>query len=167
MAGIKLWRYVVRSQKGLGGWGIFLLDSSGFFATVSDFGNYAYHWNAHGREDFREFLCELDDDYLCSKLKPQKVLYERESVQAIREHLRQSAEDGSFTEDEACEEQELLEELEHSDDFQEWQKNTRISLPSELLVYGYSHDVRGFAKQVYPRFVQLLREDLEHARSVV
>lgn len=166
MADIKLWRYVVRSQKGLGGWGIFLLDSTGFFATVGDFGNYAYHWNAYGGEDFREFLCGLDNDYLCSKLKPRKVLYERESVQSIREFIQKCAEDGSFSEDEAREERELLESLEGSDDFQEWHEKTLISLPSELLVYGYSHDVLGFVKHVYPRFVQLLREDLSHESIV-
>jgi hypothetical protein len=60
------------------GWAIIVIDTdSGFFATVSAFGNYAYLWTSTGCE-FRKFLIGLYADYLCKKL-----LHGRSDIRSI------------------------------------------------------------------------------------
>lgn len=59
--------YKLPSIKGEGWAHISLNTETGFFATVSDWGNYAYIWTAPGGE-FRAFLMGLQPDYLYGKL---------------------------------------------------------------------------------------------------
>ncbi|ARF67055.1 hypothetical protein B7C51_19310 [Paenibacillus larvae subsp. pulvifaciens] len=40
------------------GWGIFILDETGMFAAVTDYGNCAYKWPHSGCEDFRHFFAQ-------------------------------------------------------------------------------------------------------------
>lgn len=155
MADVQMWRYSVPPTK-FGEWGIFLLDSTGFFAVVSDYGNFAHLWTHHGCADFREFLLDLEPDYLCSKLGTKNVLDEKMSLQLIRETLEQSEEPLEV-------EWELLEDLQSrglENGFQEWSENTLLQPSYEYLCYTYSLDLRHFAEKVYPRFVELLRKDL-------
>lgn len=163
MADVQMWRYVVPSNK-FGEWGIFLLDSTGYFSVVSDFGNYAYLWTHHGCADFREFLVGLEKDYLCSKLGTKGTLDEKKTLQLIGEALDQAEEDGSIPEEEMVEERMILEELDSSDGveagFRDWSESTRLNPPWEYLCYSYPPDLLGFAEKVWPRFVELLRKDL-------
>jgi len=73
---VLVWRYALHPLP-KGGWAKILLDSTGIFAAVSDWGNYAFVWSAwkHGQEDFRTFVAELekDPDYAAGKLMFQRV----------------------------------------------------------------------------------------------
>ncbi len=46
---------------------IFLNSGTGILSIVSDYGNYGYRWSDPGCE-FKQFLTEIDDDYLVNKL---------------------------------------------------------------------------------------------------
>lgn len=61
---VELRRYVVPGHDGDQG-GTFVLGSDGFFACVTDWGNYVYFWNNYGD---RDFLTGLGGDYLTGKL---------------------------------------------------------------------------------------------------
>jgi hypothetical protein len=70
---IRTFRYYVPSlPDSFGGWGVFVLDSTGFFSASTDYGNYMYHWPQSFNGDFREFvaynLCRSDDDYILRKV---------------------------------------------------------------------------------------------------
>jgi hypothetical protein len=77
-APVVVWRYTVPAEPWrrlardpehrYSGLGYFLIDSSGMFTCVTDYGNYAYKWSDWGPRDFRSFLCGLSSDYLCGKL---------------------------------------------------------------------------------------------------
>jgi hypothetical protein len=70
---VKLYRYYLPSEK-YEGWAEIVVGSNGFFAAVSDYGNYAFRWTHFGEGDFREFLLRLGGDYVRSKLDPSRVL---------------------------------------------------------------------------------------------
>lgn len=48
--------------------GQIVLTSDGLFASVTDYGNLSYAWRSYGDEDFREFICSLNEDYFGTKL---------------------------------------------------------------------------------------------------
>ncbi len=52
-----------------GSWlGQIVLSSDGLFASVTDWGNLSYAWRAFGNQDFRAFLCGLNEDYFAQKM---------------------------------------------------------------------------------------------------
>ena len=52
-----------------GNWlGQVVITSDGFFAAVTEYGNFSYSWPSTGRKDFREFLLGLDPDYFGGKM---------------------------------------------------------------------------------------------------
>lgn len=69
---VKLWRYYLRGTKqDPWEWAEVVLGSEGFFATVSDYGNYSFSWTHFGRTrgvDFRDFFSGLGPDYVHSKI---------------------------------------------------------------------------------------------------
>jgi hypothetical protein len=157
----RVWRYCVQPTK-YGEWGIFLIDSTGYFSVVSDFGNYAHLWTHHGCEDFREFLAGLEPGYLCSKLGPRNVVDEERSLQNIREAVEEALKSGTIPEDEKVSEEMALEDLTTNQmSFQEWCGHTRLSDAWDYVIYDYSSDLKSFAEKIFPRFVEQIRKDLE------
>jgi hypothetical protein len=155
------WKYIVPSVDGLEGWGIFVLDSTGYFSAVTDYGNYAFLWTHHGFEDFREFLMGLDKDYLCSKLG--KRSYDGDlTLDNIKDQILQLRRDGTFTKEKAREEWDLLEynNLENEVEFSNWLGETSIDEAWELARSSYGPDMEAFVTRLYPRFVKELKYDL-------
>lgn len=69
---MKIWEYRFPSVNHEG-WALVILRADGFFAAVSDYGNFAFRWSATGCKDFREFFLNVQPDYICSKLGSQEL----------------------------------------------------------------------------------------------
>lgn len=75
MSNVKIWRYRLPKSKFDQG-GVVILDETGLFCAVTDFGNYSYWWpwgsEDRAREDFRSFIAGICDkkypDYILGKL---------------------------------------------------------------------------------------------------
>jgi len=132
---MQIHRYYLPSENGAGsGWAEILLTAGGMFAAVSDFGNYAYAWRHHGRDDVRKFFVREDAgnwDYFAHKLggehaeeyDPERTLKNVKRV--ILERRRRQ----TYSKDEAAKEWALLvfhNDLEHAFDFSDWLRETRI-----------------------------------------
>ncbi len=83
MSDVKFHRYRLPSLKGEG-WAEVVLTEDGFFAAVSDYGNYAYHWTSMGVGDLRLFLLDCDGDYIRRKLDPSMVFNAERTVKNCR-----------------------------------------------------------------------------------
>jgi hypothetical protein len=80
---IKFWRYYLPNIDGEG-WGIFLLDSTGFFSAVTDYGNCAYR---NGTKDFREFM-KGSSSYYINKLFGEGTEYQGDqTVEKIKRYI--------------------------------------------------------------------------------
>jgi len=52
-----------------GGWlGQVVLTSDGFFASVTDYGNFSFAWRCIGNQSFKEFILSLNEEYFSRKL---------------------------------------------------------------------------------------------------
>lgn len=45
-----------------------VLTTEGSFMSITDWGNFCYHWGSQGEEDFREFLIKITKDYFAGKM---------------------------------------------------------------------------------------------------
>ncbi|MFN0221458.1 MULTISPECIES: hypothetical protein [Paenibacillus] len=166
---VKFWRYSIPSIDGQG-WGIFLLDSTGMFAAVSDYGNYAYFWPLKntGYNDFREFFGEADGYYLMGKVAPsRKREYQGDRTeQSIRETILRMRRDDALTEADARMEWELLSstDFHYLEGFSIWYQQTNLPDAHEEAVYDYSADELAFSKILYPRFCEIVAKELEDER---
>lgn len=166
--GAVLWRYIVKP--GPWGWGIFLLDSTGMFAVVSDYGNYAFKWTDWGKRDFRLFLIGLDKSYLCGKLAMDRSReYQgQRTLENIRDQIIQLRRDGSLTKEQARKEWELAKMVDshYAEDFAEWLRETKLGSDSyELSVYDTPAQIRLFYDRVFTRLVEVIKEDLNHGHA--
>lgn len=156
-------RYSIPSEKPLGGWGIIVIGSDGFFATVSDYGNYAYHWTNTGTSDFRNFLLDIESDYLAKKLSPEK--YRTFSPERTEKNIRglicRKRRDGKITKDYARDQWYDL-SIKNELDFQQWMNDTQCDYlyEEELDSYEMGSDLAGFVQRLFPRFQELLRKEL-------
>ena len=152
-------RYELRSIAGEG-WAVIVIDTTcGFFAAVSDWGNYAYLWRAPGGE-FRKFLMGLDADYLQGKLTGRARVYDsRATRECIKEALAKS--DHGFSASALKFERELLDDL-HSDDrdFEEWMGKTNLSDAYEYRRSMPEPQSWSFCTKVFPRFKEMLKKEL-------
>jgi hypothetical protein len=166
-------RYSLKNE-GHSGWAIILLDTDiGFFATVSDYGNYAYLWSAPGME-FRKFLLEVEPDYLLSKLlhgcaDRLKVFDGEATKKAILKYIEENEAIGQREQNQGkyAREKELLEECRFNDqsDFEAWQSETLLDEPWELGCWVPDRQCTAFCAKVMPRFQKLLQEELEKEKT--
>lgn len=77
-------RYNIPSRH-LEGWAIVVIDTDGYFSTVSDYGNYAYRWGAMGVDDLRKFLVSCDGEYMLGKISPGHEFDPTATERALRE----------------------------------------------------------------------------------
>ncbi len=164
--GVTLWRHVLKPEPEdrFSGWGFFLLDSSGMLACVTDYGSYAYKWDAIGERDFRKFLCTCDQWYLTSKLDPSTHYDGDATLKRIRQRICELRREGQLTRDRARTEWELVElgdEVYSSVDFADWYRRTDLHDAAELAVYSSSPQIVAFCERLWPRFVALLKAQLE------
>lgn len=154
---VQVWRYVV-GPKNHEGWGIFLIDSSGMFSVVSDYGNYAYKWTSFG-DCFRSFLCKLHAPYLGGKINIEhgNEYDEERTKKVIREHILSHRRERSFTREEALQEWILSDDMH---DFRAWYMQTEMDCAYEFRCEMPPPQVTGFCERLFPRLVELLRADL-------
>ena len=48
--------------------GRIILTSDGSFMSITDYGNFCFHWGRTGVDDFRRFILGLDEDYFAGKM---------------------------------------------------------------------------------------------------
>ena len=162
---IKIWRYTLPPTDNIEGWGIFLLDSTGMFAAVTDYGNYAFRWTHYGEKDFRKFVADLDrsPDYLLSKVAPHGKEYDSDkTIKGIKEHIIEYRREGCYTKEQAREEWNLIndDELSTLYEFHLWLDKTNIDEAYEFQVESYPFDCIAFATKLIPRLAGVLRSEL-------
>lgn len=180
MSETKCWEYRIPSIKGEG-WGIFLLSSSGMFSAVTDFGNYVYHFGHHGVDDFRKFFKKNHEHYLMNKLckevdDEEKTIQNIESriesqFKKLKTKLKNNPKDVSSEDKERYEHElqtfEALKEEWEEYGFEyatiNWFLNTRLDYEHEYIFKKkyQASDIR-FFKELYPRFWQVLQDDLKN-----
>jgi hypothetical protein len=165
---VKSWRYALPSEKGEG-WAIVHMDSRGFFATCSDYGNYAYHWSSFG-EDFRSFMLhmERDYDYFGNKLDHDKwhSFSLEQTVKHIKQRILERRREGRFDKDEALEEWECVRDLDDGNiSWEEWVKSQKLyedwSAAADLACHEPRGDILAFCKKTLPRLCKILKAELE------
>ncbi|RKG68674.1 hypothetical protein D7V80_11800 [Corallococcus sp. CA054B] len=174
MAEPLVYQYRLRTEKGA--WlADVILRSDGFFATVSDWGNYAFRWTAPGRE-FRAFVVQLagQGDYVCSKLETRDWWDGARTLKRIREHILTYRRDGTYSKEKAAEAWQSLADALGCwsgrdakdcdeigiDQFAVWCHDTELEMPYEFASYDYPPDVRGFCENVMPALATAIREEL-------
>ncbi|MBN8472294.1 hypothetical protein JYJ95_37815 [Corallococcus exiguus] len=173
-----VYQYRLRTAKGA--WlADVILRSDGFFATVSDWGSYAFRWSAPGGE-FRAFVAQLEGQtsYVCSKLEKRDWWNGERTLKRIREHILTNRRDGTYSKEKAAKAWQSLadalgcwngrdardyDELD-LDQFSNWCSNTSLSDPYEFASYDYPPDVRGFCENVMPALAAAIRAQL-HAEA--
>jgi hypothetical protein len=170
---VTTWRYYMPSTKDQA-WAEVLLTSSGMFAVVSDYGNYAYPWRAHGERDFREFVAGLakDGNYAAGKLSQRTAYQGDATLAAIKRHICEGRRAGWCN---AAEAREMWSELDaydldgYAEEFSRWLRESdgarKIADAFEFAVYDYPADVKAFCRLVLPRLAEVLRAELEAERS--
>lgn len=173
--GTVVWRHYVKGDGSWNdGWALFLLDATGYFSVVSDYGNYAFRWTSFG-ECFRTFLMGLHSDYLLGKLA-KKEYDEDGTVRAVKNRiieLRRATRGfsgfSSLSAEKAREEWDLVNELlvgEGYSGYVLWGNETSLQDPWEYHTQDFSSEAWQFAKKVWPRFTKVLREELEKEKAV-
>ena len=151
-------RYHVGKDEPLGGWAIIVLDTEiGFFATVSDYGNYSYVWSSPGGE-FRKFLCGVHTDYLYGKLTHVQDVYDDEAtktailarIEESKRSLDYELEQRIFTEH----------DFDGEEGFNDWACNTSIDRAWELQARRPEPQCWHFCEKTFPRFQKMLEEEL-------
>lgn len=171
---MKIWDYYIPSAKGEG-WGKFIIDSTGYFSCVTDYGNYAFQWTAHGDGDFREFLIGLDDDYLMGKLRANRKDFNLEATlknmktsakEARRKTQRKEIMDPEIWAVDKEYMREVWDAIEAASSEYECTKvidDHYRAFPDacEIMVYQTPYDLQAFAKRLMPRFRAMVREELK------
>lgn len=159
------------------GWAHIVIDTAiGFFATVSDFGNYACEWTAPGGE-FRKFLLGVSFDRMHDKLmleRPDRSVFDGERTKAailedVRSEMKVSAEDKDVvTRARWVREHELITacEMESVSDFDAWMSETTIDDAWEYHRTVPQPQCRRFCEEVMPRFKAILRAELDAEASL-
>jgi hypothetical protein len=162
---VTLRRYVVPNEPDnrFSGWGIFLIDSSGMLACVTDYGNYAYKWSSIGPRDFRAFLCGCDAGYLIGKLDPSKHYDGDATGKQIRRTILEDRRADGLSCDQARDEWDLIcdSDLDSEMGFGDWIRRTSYSDAYDFAVYTSSASVQMFCERLWPRLVAQLKQQLE------
>ncbi|QRK06029.1 hypothetical protein JQX13_38780 [Archangium violaceum] len=177
---VTVWRYVLRSKHG---WAVILMDSTGVFSAVSDWGNFGHWWSHHGHKDFREFFLGKDfarwPSYCAGKFRPEQVYDEEKTFQGIRRRILEWRRDGSLSKEEARREWDHFVEVacgQHfmewkdvnsisKEDFHEWYDGTGMPDASECAYYGDDPQAVGFVQNILPLLAQAIEAELAAERS--
>lgn len=152
-------RYEVTTENGA--WlASFVIDADGYFSVVSGYGTYGYRWSSFGG-DFRAFLAGMDAGYMVRTLSNDNVFDGIATMNAIlaaiaemepaaqakeREHLAKSR------------------DLELDWGFAFWARDSKIEDAFRFGEFTYPHEARLFGEKVWPRFVEMLRAELDAER---
>lgn len=171
MAKASAFRYSVPSVDGEG-WGVFLLDRSGIFTAVTDFGNFAYWFSLRENESVEEFLLSTRPDQILCKIANEDVVDIEETIKYIKENLLYDRREGRFTEADARAEWKLIEELqvdldEYSNDvaFQYWYDKTKIQFDDGFYQYKYPSAAVRFSNETFVRLQEKLKSELKGVQA--
>lgn len=163
----KTYRYVYRGEKGGFGWFIVVLDETGFFSTVSDYGSYAYQWSAFSG-DFRKFLCGCDAGYLISKLNPRKVPDWDQTYENVKQHILEERRGGFYSKDKARfllnlakDKIKRQSDFDFKDFLDEASNEDSHTLWHEFYSQKPEASIDGFARRLFPKLVIMMRTELE------
>ena len=163
--------YIPSDRKSHEGYAYIVIDTdTGFFATVSDYGNYAYLWTHPGCE-FRKFLIGLEPDYLHGKLmhgRPDHQVFNGEATKAaiiegIEQWNNSSKEDNDGTDQpDYKDELALIKDADFDSirGFDDWCNLTTLDDTWEYQKMTPEPQCRAFCEKVMPRFKKLLEEEL-------
>ncbi|MCP3065305.1 hypothetical protein LXT21_41690 [Myxococcus sp. K38C18041901] len=174
MSAPSIWQYRLRTEKGA--WlADVILRSDGFFATVSDWGNYACRWSSPGCP-FREFVARLalSPDYVSGKLESRDWYDGEGTLKRIREYLLTSRRERSLSKEDAAKEWRVLAESLDCftggvprdaldidlEQFGRWYHATSIADAAGFARYDYPPDVQSFAREVMPALAVAIRAEL-------
>lgn len=165
---MKIWRYDLPNVDRCG-WAIVVICEDGYFSAVTDYGNYAYKWSSFG-DCFRTFLVGLENGqrYISGKISRKEYNGEA-TCKDIKECILEMRRNGSFTEEEARKEWQLIAEnngLETEVDFTRFYDSTEIDDVNELYGESYNNDAIAFVKEILPRLVKTIRTELESEKTV-
>lgn len=167
---MRIWNYSIPSKRELGGgWASITIREDGFFAAVSDFGNYSYWWSHTGCDDVREFFLKaLDWAYFAGKFKPERRVHPERSFQSMRQYIVTERRQGGLSKEQAREAISTIEIFEGDDDWEGYvrEPDAYDLSPWEHAVSEYDSDVMSFTKLVMPQLAELIREDLKSAPIV-
>lgn len=163
---VKLWRYYLPSENGEG-WAEIVIGSNGFFAAVSDYGDYAYAWRHHGCDDVRKFFVRAarDWDYFARKLGGERIKrYDGVATrEGIRKAILESRRTGDFDREDARREWRLagveIERSEHA--FVEWVTTTIFCEPWEFRCDRVEPSLEAFCKRTMARLAAAIRAQLD------
>jgi hypothetical protein len=162
-ADLKVWQYALPSIKGEG-WAHVMIREDGFFAAVSDWGNFAFIWGSTGETDDRLFFLrmERDWDYFARKFESgrREHVDSDKSVDAVKRALLRVRRDREMSREHAAEDWEKLQQ--HSDD---WEGIIREcwnfdSEPWRFAILETS-DAVWFCQKIGPRLVKAIQEQLD------
>ena len=165
-------KYVLKFNDGLD-WAIFIIDETGVFSCQSTFGDYTYVWSSFG-ESFKEFLIKLKPNYLYRKLCKKTKFSSEKYIESCKKQILKDRRGGYFNKEEAHEFWDFLENtLERFDspDYTLAQIDNDSSVgrlipdlyeseynPNEHM--EYENDSVAFVEELYPMFVNILKEEL-------
>ena len=88
-------RYDIRIP-GKSDWAIVTIsEAGGILSITSDYGDYSYNWPHRGGQPFKEFLLDIDTDYLLNKISSRSFLLVKETKEAwLKEIIQARKEDG-------------------------------------------------------------------------
>ena len=163
---VKLWRYYIPSE-GIEGWAEIVITSTGFFAAVSDFGNYAYAWRDAGCNDVRKFFINAHKnwDYFAHKLggEHSQDYDDVATLKNVKEHLLELRRRKRLTCELARDEWDLLRDcndLYNSHDFERWYERTVLDDAYELRREKINTHIEIFCRQTMEKLSALIQEQL-------
>lgn len=164
---VQTWRYYLPSGPDRQ-WAEIVLVSTGMFAAVSDWGNYAFVWRGFG-ECFRAFVIKIADSpsYVMSKLSREE--YDGEATEtAIKKEIIRLRRAKEIIAEQA---REFWHEVDERDvgssevGFALWYYENRgskaIQEAHSLSEKRYPHQARQFCERIMPRLAEVLRAELE------
>jgi hypothetical protein len=157
--------YTVRHHRS--GWARIWITDDGCFTCITDYGNYGYWWGAVEGE-FRAFLIGCDDCYLGGKLAGGQREFDAEHTRKIvRERILSYRKQGYLGPHVARYEWNRAAQIDDEGGWREWCARTHNPELGnlwrdawELASYSYPSRVRGFLKNIWPVFVEQLKQEL-------
>lgn len=170
-------KYSLRFNNGWD-WANFMIDESGLMQCNSSFGNYSYQWGAFG-ESFKKFLCGIDSSYLLNKVSDNNYFDVNKYQKQAKKALIALRKENEITSEQA---RELYEFIENGLDdcgssydlvCGEIYDNALLSkVCNGDVMYSdfspeqdYPPNAVAFANEIFPMFVNILKEELETQRT--
>lgn len=166
---VKLWRYYLPNINHEG-WSEVVISSGGFFAAVSDYGNYAFAWRSMGCDDARKFFLRAPQEwsYFANKLGSYEEYrqYNGDATEAaIKDVIIHRRREGELSRHEAREQWDLLADFDHLDrkeDFARWFDVQDLGGDIyEHIQTRCAPGLEAFCKVTMGRLAEVIRAELE------